>query len=81
MVADLLPLDRELKEREIEETRPTDVVADLLPLDRELKARSASFRPSLSMVADLLPLDRELKGWRKAMGREFLRRCRPTPAR
>ncbi len=41
-VADLLPLDRELKDASSIRRSPRKRVADLLPLDRELKASCGS---------------------------------------
>ena len=62
MVADSLPLDRELKEWEkIEGYVLRYEVADSLPLDRELKAYTHPPRRGWLLVADSLPLDRELK--------------------
>ncbi len=62
LVADQLPLDRELKVPSEEPIKLRRDVADQLPLDRELKAWFAqAFRLHAETVADQLPLDRELK--------------------
>ncbi len=60
-VADLLPLDRELKVAHTLIFCQGRTVADLLPLDRELKVLMPVVCQCIQKVADLLPLDRELK--------------------
>ncbi len=81
VVADLLPLDRELKDQAGQRPAAQGDVADLLPLDRELKDKPASVSKQIDPVADLLPLDRELKEPHQVPALASSRRCRPTPAR
>ncbi len=82
VVADRLPLDRELKGGYWRREQDLSGVADRLPLDRELKdGPLVAVIVGGHVVADRLPLDRELKANSNVPWTAGYARCRPTPAR